>query len=855
MSKWILAIGCLALPTIGFGQAHPPKSTDWWDRELWSRLTYSGSRTLGYQYYKFEGDADAFSSLTNYGTGLQRFTDIGNLSLQGSKVFGLLDFRATFTDNRFSDPEQQQYTLNYKRNSWDVSYGTVQASLLNGNRFVNFSRSLNGLVGDYKKGRMETKFISSEARGAARTVTLEGNNTSGPYYLQSGRVIGGSIRILLDGVELVQGVDYLVDVSIGSINFVNRVIPPTSTIVASYESYDITGTGGSIRGAGIAYDLGAGAGRISVNTVQQIVGDASTSILRTDKFAGFGFPGDEYPLQYEPNLNLPIQVKVDGILRSFSPFDDGVSEFYINPNRSSVVISRTGIPKTQNVDIIYTPKEVQAVDGNRKVLGIDWRIPLGSKNNTGSYISFSKANGKLEGPSGSSGNADAVDLRLNEGKGTLKMGFRKIEPGFRTIEQTGFSRNEDATEYSYDYATKGFTSTIGTANSLVTVDNGSTLSSSRLLTTSASFRYSDPNKKVGEPNRFQSLTWNKSQILSTDNNSLNALSFKDDFRNKKFSFGYGIDNITGHGRVDGVLTGIGVNSYKTSATYDAGKSFMLMASASKSFVRTDTIRSEGYDYTIRANMAQTGPWAGGVDYTVSDSGILASLGGFLNGNSFGYGNNGFGSSGGTGVISTGQLKAKRASINATHQAGENLTLTATYATTSTQGSSTSNSKIDTLAVNASWKINNTHTFVLDLVKVKSDFLNSTTGVSNSDVLAGFLIGSPGKFWSYSFGYNLMKSTGSQLGQDNFGISADINYRFRERHRLFMNTAVSQTRGLYPQDDISFQAGYAYTIANGIALVGKYNFRNLRNLDPTAIGGAFRANGVSLELTFDLSNRH
>ena len=857
MSKWILAGGCLALPFLGFGQAQPPKSTDWWDQNLWSRIAYSGSRTLGYQYYRFEGDADAFSSLTNYGTGLQRFTDIGNLSLQGNKVFGLLDFRATFTDNRFSDPEQQQYTLNYRRGdikrggAWDVSYGTVQASLLNGNRFVNFSRSLNGLVGDFRRGRLETKFISSEARGAARTVTIEGNNTSGPYYLQSGRIIGGTIKILLDGVELRQGVDYLVDISIGSVNFVNRVIAPTSTIVASYESYDVTNSGGSIRGAGVAYELGGGAGRISINTVQQLVGNASTTTERIELFQGFGFPGAQYALNFEP-IPSSIEVKVDGFIRSFSPFDDGVSEFYLTANAPSRVISRVAIPSTQTLQIKYLPKLVQSVDGDRRVTGFDWRIPVGTKGSQSTLI-YSKANGKLSGPSASSGDAEALDLRLNEGKGSFKMGFRKVEPGFRTIEQTGFSRNEDATEYTYEYYTKGLSSSLGTTNSLISIDSGTSVTSSRLQSTNATFRYSDPRSNP-DTNRTQAFTWNKVRVLSTDDNSLNSLAYKEDFRSRKISYGYGVENITGRGRVNGTITDLGVNSYRTNATYDAGKNWTLVGSASKSFVRTDTIRSEGYDYSIRANVGQTGPWTGGFDYTLSDSGVLASLGGFLNGNSFGYGNNGFGNSGGTGVLSTGQLKAKRTSINATHQAGDNLTVAATYATTSTEGASTSNARIDTLALNSSWRINSAHTFVLDLVKVKSNFLTSTSGSSNSDVLSGFLMGNPGKLWSYSFGYNLLRSTGSQISQDNVGLSADINYRFNQKHRLFVNASVSRTRGLYPQDDNSFQAGYAYSLTPGIALVGKYNFRDLRNLDPAAIGGAFRANGLSLELTFDLSNR-
>ncbi|MBS1703735.1 MAG: hypothetical protein JST12_18875 [Armatimonadetes bacterium] len=850
MIKCFLVAGLLALPGIGLCQASKPHGGDWWDRELWSRLSYSGSRTFGYQSYTFRGDADAFDSLTNYGTGLKHFTDIGNLSLQGQKVFGLLDFRATFTDNRFSDPEQQQYTLNYKKGFWDLSYGTVQASLINGNRFANFSRSLNGFVGDFKKGKLETKVLASEARGAARTVTVEGNNTPGPYYLQGGRIIGGTIRVLVDGIELQQGVDYLADTNVGSITFINRVIAPTSTIVASYESYDVTHSGGSIRGAGLSYNLGQ-AGRIGLTTVEQRVGDANATGERIESFQGFGLPGDQYPLLFEP-IPTSISVTVDGVIRTFSITDDGVSEFYLSANVSNVVISRVAVTNSQTLQIRYIPKNVQTVDGNRKVTGFDWRLPIGD-NGSGSYLAYSNASGRLSGANSSSGNAEGIDMKLNTGKGSLKVGFRKIDPGFKTIEQTGFGRNEDVSEYAFDYATKGFSSTLSTGNSLISIDNGGTETATRYMTSNLAFRYTDPKRESTENIRSQSLTFGRSRATSTDDNTLSSVSLKDDFRSRKFSFGYGVEKLTGHGRIDGELSGVAVDSYRTNASYGIGRNWNLVASASKSFIRTDAASSQGYDYSLRANMAQTGPWSGGVGYTLSDSGVLASLGGFLNGSSLGYGSGGF-SGGGTGVISTGRQQARQFNINATHQAGENLSVGLSYAATTTQGASTSNATIDTLSLDTSWRVNSAHTLVLSLVKVKSDFLTSSVGTSDSDILSALFIGTPGRQWSYTFGYNSLKSGGTTLGQNNLGANADISYHINRKQRVFISSSISRTRGLYPQNDTSFQTGYAYSIVDGISLVGRYNFRNLQNLDPGAVGGAFRANGVSLELTFDLSNR-
>lgn len=850
MAKWIIAAGIVACPVVGLGQTQQPKTGKWFIDDLWNRLSFSGSRTLGYQSYSFEGDVDTFSSLTNYGTGLQHFTDIGNLSITGNKVLGLLDFRATFTDNRFSDPEQQQYTLNYRKSGYDISYGTVQASLLNTNRFASYSRSLNGFVGGYKKGRFETRAITSTVRGAARTVTLEGNNTSGPYYLQGGRIIGGSIKVMVDGTELQQGIDFLLDVAIGSITFINRVISPTSTIVASYESYDINGSGGTIRGAGVSYDMGV-AGKVGVSIQEQLVGSASTTNERIEQFQGFGPPGSQYPLNFEP-IPSSIVITVDGIVRSFSPVDDGVSDFYLNATITSRVISRVSIPSTQTLQIRYIPKAVQSVNGNRHVTGFDWRVPVGTKS-SGSSITYSKALGRMDG--GTSGNADAIDMKLNNGKGSIRAGLRKIEPGFQTIEQTNFNRNEDVAEYGFDYYTKGFTSNLSTSNSLITSVTGSTPTFSRLVTNSLNFRYSDPSKNTETSSKSQTLTFGQTRYRTTDETSLNTISYSEQYRVKRFGLQYGVESQTGRGRVDGTMTGIGVNSYKTSISYGIGNNWSLIGSADKSYVHTDTKKSQGYDYSLRANLMQTGPWAGGVEYTTSDSGLLATLGGFLNGSSSGYGGGGFGGSGGSGVISTGQLKANRTSFNATHQAGENLTLGMTFATTKTLGATTSNSKADTLTFDASGKLNSTHQFYLSFMNVLSKFETNASGNNKSNVVSATLSGNPGKFWNYDFGASLLSSSGSSTSQDNVELRGNINYIWNSRSRVFANGTIDRTRGYLPQDNFEVVAGYSYNLWSGISLISKYSYRNLQNLDPATIGGAFRANGFSIELRFDLQGRH
>lgn len=854
MRSWILALGLVCVSASASSQINQAKATqkkDWWDREFWSRLTYSGSRTLGYQTYRYEGDTETFRSLTNFGTGGQHFTDIGNLSIQGSKVFGFFDFRTTFTDNRFSDPEQQQYLLNYRKNAWDLNYGTVQASLNTSNRFVSFSRSLTGFMGSYRLKDLEVKHISSTARGAARTVTIEGNNTLGPYYLQSGRIIGGSVEVNVDGTEMKQGVDFILDSSVGSITFINRVIAPTSTILASYESYDVSGSAGTIQGTGLTYDMGP-LGRIGVTSVQQLVGSNSSNGLRTEAFQGFGRPGDQYPLQFEP-IPGSIIVTVDGAVRSFSPVDNGATEFYLNPTVPNVVISRVAIPSTQTLLIKYQPKVVTGVSGDRKVTGIDWRLPIGAKN-SGSSLTYSRARSDVASGGNVIGDAEGVDLRMVHGKSEFKFGVRNIDPSYQTIEQTGFNRNEQAADYAWNYVTGDWTAGLRTVNSSLQIGNGATLSPVRVLNNEFKLRQGTDYTKSRDRGRSRSFTYNQTRSIATSDNILNTLSYNEDMRMKKLTFGYGVENQTGRGRINGTDQDISIRSLKTTGSYDAGKNLGINFSASKSAVKVGSTNSDGMDYSLNTVYSQTGPWSASLNYTLSDSGALASLGGFLNGNSLGYGNNGFGNSGGVGVISTGALKSNRTSLSTSYNVSDKLSATLSFARTNTEGISTSNTRLDTLGLNASVKIGPSHTFAIDFVRVNTTFLTGVVGKSDSDVLSGYFMGNPGKFWSYGLGFNFLKSTGNSFAQDNTGLNGDIAYRLNERSRLFANASISRTRGFFPQDDISAQAGYSYMLGSGVYLVGKYHFRDLRNLDPQSTGGAFRSNGLSLELTFDLYNR-
>ena len=353
----------------------------WLQKNVMKRVQITGRRVIGLQFQKVEGDQSAYGSLTNYGQGLSRFTDQGNMTVSGNKVLGLLDFSFSLSDNRFSDPANERYTLSYNRNGVDLAYGTIQGSLLNTNPLVSFSRSLEGTMGGYSRGRAAVRFVRSQARSDARTVTLEGNNTPGPYYLQSGRIVNDSLKVLLDGRIQRLGADFNLDADLGSITFVDRSVPPTSAIVVTYEAYGVDARRGSIEGAAASYDFGR-FGKLGMTTVRQTApGAGGGTILRREAFQGYGDPAIPYYLQYVP-LTGTAEVRVDGIVQV--PGIAGVAggDYFFDAANPLIFYFRRFIPGSSTIQVTYRPKSTGSVGGSRQVTGMDLRIPLGRLDRT-----------------------------------------------------------------------------------------------------------------------------------------------------------------------------------------------------------------------------------------------------------------------------------------------------------------------------------------------------------------------------------------------------------------------------------------------------------------------------------------
>ena len=826
-------------------------SNKWFKENVQEKINITGQRSLGYHLQDVSGDSDAFNSLTNYGTGLQRFTDIGSMTIQGQQALGFLDFNIRLNDNRFQDPQQQQYLLNYKKGLWDLNYGTVQASLLQTNPFASFSRSLEGFAGGYKSGHLEVKAIRSQPRGSARTVVIEGNNSVGPYYLQGGRIIEGTVAVEVDGQPVRLGVDYILDSEIGTLTFLTRLIAPTSSIVVTYESFGFGQQSGQIFGAGASYDMGK-AGKFSVSSIKQTTGTAGTG-TRIEAFQGFGDPSTPYYLQFEP-IPGSVEVRVDGIVQILGVAGTLIGDYYFDPQNPLIFYFRRFINNTSTVIVSYVPKPTQTIDGDRSVLGLDYRLPLDKKGK--SFVQYSQALGELSSSTPTSGTARGVDSALSLGNFQVKGSLRDIPTGFVSVEQTGFNRNERALSYGLNYAAGKYRGELTANNSVVdTADPYSTTTSiipSRVTNLTGKLGYATQTGGRWE------ATHVRTRSRTSSDTSLDTSTLTYGKRIGKLDSSYSLERQVGQGRTSnstaGQISDVSINTIRNSLSYTAGKGWSVGGRLSRSAVKVDSTESTGLDYGVFASLKNDSPWQLGLDYSLSDSGALASLGGFLNGNSLGYGGNGFSGGGTTGLLSVGATSAKRFAITSNYQASERVSINGRIANTRSNGLSTSNTSNDSYGVSSTVQFGGNALLNLSFDRSLVNFIDSDAQSTSSSTFSAFFDASPKGPWSYRLGYSVSLSSGGTYGQDSIAFDGSVSHRINSKQRISGSLTSSRIRGYYPQDDFLLSFAYGYNLTRQLVLSGRYSSRDVRNLDPLSVGGAFRSGLFDLELTFDFSNR-
>lgn len=825
---------------------------DWFNEQVLQRITATGSRRLRYQVNTVEGDGEAFNLQTSYGLGAKRWVDVGNISLQGQKVLGVFNFNATIQDSRFRDPQEQKFSLDYQTGPVTLNLGDIQGRLLNSNQFATFNKSLRGGSISYAKDGLEARFLQTEVRGEARTVSIAGANTSGPYYLQSSQIIRGSESIQVDGVQQEFGRDYTIDYDLGAISFVNRstaegkVISPTSVIVATYETLGISGIRGRLLGGSAGYAMGK-LGRISATYLTQKSGGDNRLSTRLESFQGFGAPGTPYVLQFTPLTGSPLTIRIDGALQV-----EGV-DYTIDPGNRAIFYFTRFVPSTSNIDVLYTPNPTTTVNGDREVVGLDYSLPLGK----GGTVSVDWARGRLTNtPTPSTGDAKGVEVRYTAGRGSVFSSLRDVPSTFVGIESIGFNRAEKTGDLRLEYRPlKGWTTGLSHRTSSITqftTGTGGKVNEvdTRFILTQAVARF-QPTLPGSSPLEFsQTRTISRAAAGETASDTT-ALSTARRFGRltTRLELSYLSAKAPDPAAV-GTRQTLTRQGVELRSSYDAGET--LNASLSASLSRLALKGEQGTGRDLQATLA----WRPRQDFSAnftwsdSDAGKISQIAGFSSGYGYGYDGNSF-SSGSTGGFIGGASSQTRTGLNANWRPSDNLSLGVGAYLSRSRGSVTSNSETKSGLIGLDWdpaewlRVNGT------LNISQSRFI----GASSTSTASGWsfgIDGSPAGRLSFALGASGL-STGGNAGafqQDIIQYDASASWRLRQRHVISALWSGGETKGYLPQSTGDLSLVYRYQIWQTLALNTSYRWSDVTNTDGGGGSGAYKARGFAVELAFN-----
>lgn len=825
--------------TIGWGQAQI-RIPKWVQDQIVNRIELTGYRRLGFHAHSISGDRNSYDSLTNSGQGLRNFTDQGVIGVTGRKVLNVLDFDFTILDSRFTDPQGQKFTIDTTFKGLRAQIGDIQGSI--GGGLTSLNKTVRGAQVQFRSGRWSSKALYSAARGSARSVTLQGNNTAGPYYLQNSQIVQGSEQVRLDDQPLQIQRDYTINYELGSITLVNRIVPPTSSLVVTFEALGFNADAATVGGLEFAYDMGRW-GSIGVAGVRQSSASGTRLNQVVEKFQGFGAPSTPYFLQFEPLLTRPILVRVNGIDQA-----PGI-DYRFDTQNPSIFYFQRFMPASSNIDVFYTPKPRGTANGDRESWGLSYRLPLG-KNKNGE-LSLAQSTGRQKSDvSPLSGTARSAGLRYETGGWRFTGVLRDIPQGYVTVESRGFSRNEKATEWTLARSlVKGLEFEFGHTNSAIRSRNASSNGSlaftgSRFASARLGARY---RPTTGGPWTLEARQ-TKSRS-GTRNSTLEVVTLGTTQAWSRFRLGVDVSSQSGTGRSpEGESGRVTLQSVDLRTGYTPSSDLTFRGTASLSRIQSGGASGIGTDASVNATYRPGAAWQFGADYALSDSGKLSSLGFFDGGFGLGYEGSGFNSGIPSGTP-VGASNSRLLRFSASYQDPNGLAVTGSAQSNRSTGSVTANAETVSYSLAASSPLGRSHQVAMSLDSSRTQYEDSLNRLT-STTFNLFFEGSPSSRLSWRAGASFLISGGNEdFGQDSTAFESLLVYRLGRRQSLSFFANWGSTRGYLPQDDLDATLTYSYQVWGNLALNASYRFRNLQNRDPLIQSGAYRASGFDLTLNF------
>jgi hypothetical protein len=826
----------------------------WLNKNLFDPVSVSGSKRMGYHFHEVSGDRTSFDQQNYFGDGDQAFTDYTDLYIRGEKVLGFLNFETRVTNNRFGTPQDQRFTLVYESKLFDTKLGDITGSLHNTNPLVSFSRRMSGVSGALKLGGgYELKLMGSENKAAPRTVTLPGNNSKGPYYLPGGNIVDGSLSVRVDDRPRQLGTDYMVDYQTGLLEFVTEVIPPTSVIQATYESYGFNNRGGTVYGASMLLPFARNL-NVELTAIEQKSNAGSGLSTRTERFYGYGAPSTPYDLQYEPLIDEahPFLLTVDSI-----PQVLGV-DFYFDEFLPFRFYFTRYVPTTSIIEATYTPRPTTGAvtDGDKRVYGLSARWqPF-----AGAAVQYNLGQSTLFSPGGSvKGSAQSAQFSYRIGKLSLRANLTDIPAEYTTIASTGFRRNERGQAYDLDYdfgnglklsanLTKSRISSpqYGAEGDVtdVTADNSGetlslnyapgsggnwSLSHSKNTFASASGESANTTDSLRYSQKFGRL----STSLEFSNTSIDYASFSDEGSRERSD----IQSV-------GLAAAWEVNDWLTAST-----------NVSQNRVSGSRGSSNGRDISLDLNARVSERLTARLSLSDSNSGYY-NYGNYGSGYGYGYGSGSF-SGGGGGYGSSGLgVKQRGYSLNVHYAPWQQLSLELSHSQRLASGDNLSNSDLRSTTLAVGYMPTNWLRFSSTLCNQDVAFV-SGGGTSNTTIYTLGVSAGPWRRWSLNLDYQRML-TGSSIGDSGSGATsydqnmgsyyARLMYSISDRQRAFFDARSGSTVGYLASNDANWALGYEFDINRFVTLIAAYRVRDQRNLDEVNSAYSYSSRSFDIDLS-------
>ncbi len=825
----------------------------WLEEHLFEPIKLSGSKRIGYHLHEVSGDRASFDQQNYFGDGAKSFTDQTDLYVRGEKVLGFINFESRLTNSKFGSPHDRRLTFVYESKLLDAKLGDITGSLHNTNPLAGFSKTMRGAVGTLKLGKgYELKLVRSDTKATPRTITFPGANSRGPYYLPGGNIVDGTLRVRVDDVDKVLGVDYTVDYQTGTLTF-SYIVLPTSTVQATYESYGFNDRSGSVMGASMLLPILSSL-NVELTAVEQKTRAGSGLATRTERFYGYGDPSTPYDLQYEPLIDgahpffltvdsVPQRVGIDYYFDQFLPFRFYFTRF---------------IPSTSLVEAVYTPKPTSSAvtDGDKSIYGAAARwTPF-----HGASVQYNVASSKVRSAGGGSleGLAQTGQFSYKVGSLGFKASFTDIPATYSAIASTGFRRNERGSQYdlSYDFG-KGLSASAGYTTSRIsspTYNADGTVTDSpannRLETLSLNYApVSGPAVSFSHTKTtFRSATGETTNGADTLRVSRNfgTLSTSLELSRVRASR----LSLTGSGQADNST----VDSVRLTTGWEAARWLSVAASAAQNRVAGTSGNTDGRDYSLDLNARFGENLTARLSFNDASSGYY-NYSGYGSGYDYGYGTGGF-SGGGSGYgTPTSGVRQRGVSLNVHYVPWNALSLDVTASKQMASGDYMSNSDLQTFSIGVGYTPTHWVRLTGSLTNQTVSF-TSGIGSSNSTLYGLGLTAGPYRRWTLTLDYQGML-TGSRLVDSGFGSSsydqnlnsyyARLTYDLGKRQRAFFDARSGSTFGYLASRELTWALGYEYDITRFASLVASYRVRDLRNLDDLNSAYSYRARSLDVDL--------